>query len=48
MMESRTTGAGEPQITGVPRVHRTLELDGGGTIGGGGATFALAAFEVAR
>ena len=34
MTECGTTGAGEPQITGVPRVHRTLELDGCGTMGG--------------
>ena len=30
MAERGTTGAGRPQITGVPRVHRTLELDGCG------------------
>ena len=30
--ERGTTGAGEPQIAGVPRVHRSLELDGRGTI----------------
>ena len=29
--ERGTTGAGEPQITRVPRVHRTLELHGCGT-----------------
>ena len=26
MKERGTTGAGEPQITGVPRVHRPLKL----------------------
>ena len=30
MTERGTTGAGRPRITGVPRVHRTLELDGRG------------------
>ena len=34
MTERGTTGAGEPQIARVPRVHRTLELDGCGTVGG--------------
>ena len=29
MTERGTTGAGRPRITGVPRVHRTLELDHG-------------------
>ena len=33
MTECGTTRAGRPQITGVPRVHRTLELDGRGTMG---------------
>ena len=33
MKESGKTGAGEPQISGVPRVHRTHELDGCGTMG---------------
>ena len=28
-----TTGAGRPQIAGVPRVHRFRELDGRGTTG---------------
>ena len=32
MTERGTTGAGEPQITGVPRVHRTLGLHGCGTM----------------
>ena len=32
MTERGTTRAGEPQITGVPRVHRTLELDGCGSM----------------
>ena len=32
MTERGTTGAGEPQITRVPRVHRTLELHGCGTM----------------
>ena len=31
MTERGTTGAGRPQITGVPRVYRTLRLDGRGT-----------------
>ena len=34
MTERGTTGAGRPQITGVPRVHRILELDGCGTMRG--------------
>ena len=33
MTERGTTGAGRPQITGVPRVHRFLKLDGRGTTG---------------
>ena len=33
MTERGRTGAGEPQITGVPRVHRHLKLDGRGTTG---------------
>ena len=33
MTERGTTGAGRPQITGVPRVHRSLELDGRGMAG---------------
>ena len=31
--ERGTTGAGRPQIAGVPRVHRFRELDGRGTTG---------------
>ena len=34
MTERGTTGAGRPRITGVPRVHRILELDGCGTMRG--------------
>ena len=34
MTERGTTSVGEPQINGVPRVHRTLDLDGCGTMGG--------------
>ena len=33
MTERGTTGAGEPQITGVPRVQQPLKLDGHGTVG---------------
>ena len=33
MTERGTTGAGEPPITGVPRVHRTLEQNGCDTMG---------------
>ena len=33
MTELGTTGAGEPQIAGVPRVHQFLKLDGRGTTG---------------
>ena len=33
MTERGTTGAGRPQIAGVPRVHRFRELDGRGTTG---------------
>ena len=32
MTERGTTGAGESQITGIPRVYRTLEQDGCGTV----------------
>ena len=44
MTERGTTGAGEPQITGIPRVYRTLEQNGCCTMG---ATFALATMESA-
>ena len=33
MTKRGTTGAGRPQTTGVPRVHRFLKLDGCGTTG---------------
>ena len=33
MTERGTTGAGRPQITGVPRVHQFLKLDGRSTTG---------------
>ena len=35
MKERGMTGAGEPQITGVPRVRQPLKLDGRGTTGSG-------------